>query len=40
MSISSNIYDKDNGAAAVTAPAVSGLLFPVCQAEPPVLVQP
>lgn len=40
MSMSSNIHGKDNGTSAVTVPEASGLLLPVCQAEPPVLLQP
>lgn len=40
MSVSSNMYSKDNGTSAVTVPAASGLLLLVCQAEPPVLLQP
>lgn len=39
MSVSSDIYGKDNGFAAVSVPTASRLLLPACQAEPPVLFQ-
>lgn len=39
MPMSSNIYGKDNGTVAVTVSAAYRLILPVCQAEPPVLLQ-